>query len=737
MAATTIGEPITRVDGRAKVTGEAKYAAEFEVPKLTYAVMVMSTIPNGRVQGMDTAAAERSPGVLAVMTSANAKKLPDGGKAGVKPPAGRVLALLQDDSVRYNNQPIAVVVAETLNQAIYAGSLIGTTYQSQPAVLDFEKGFATSHAAGHGKDPADLSEGKLREGMAAGEVKVDQIYTTPVQNHNPMEPHATIAEWDGAMLTVHDATQYISGVKQTLAKTFGLPDDNVRVICPYTGGGFGSKGSTWSHVVLAAMAAKQVGRPVKLVLERPQMFGPVGARPETHQHVVLAAKKDGTLTAVQHDVHSHTSTFEDFTEPSSSQTRMLYACEAISTTQRLVPLTVGTPTFQRAPGEATGTFALEIAMDELAEKLGMDPIALRVKNYAEKDPTSQKPWSSKHLRECYEQGAQRFGWSKRVAQPRSTRDGHELIGVGMATATYGANRSAAMAKVTFEPNGRITVASGSQDLGTGTYTIMAQVAAATLKLSIAMVDAKLGDSELPKAPVSGGSQSAASVTPAVVAAAKQAQLKLVTGSVADKGSPVFGVDPAQVAFENGRIIRKGQPESGETFAEYLKRNGGKPVGAMGSAQPEQDADQFAQHSWGAVFAEVAVDETLGMVRVRRVTGVYDVGTLLNEKTGKSQLIGGIVWAVGLALHEETHIDSRNGRSVNNNLAEYHVPVNLDIGEIDVMALNIPDKNFNDLGARGIGEIGITGAGAAVANAIYNATGKRIRSAPITPELLMA
>ena len=737
MAATTIGEPITRVDGRAKVTGGAKYAAEFEVPKLTYAVMVMSTIANGRVQGMDTAPAERAPGVLAVMTSGNAKKLPDGGKAGVKPPAGRVLSLLQDDSVKYNNQPIAVVVAETLNQAIYAGSLIGTTYQSQPAVLDFEKGFATSHPAGHGKDPADLSEGKLRDGMAAGEVKVDQTYTTPVQNHNPMEPHATIAQWDGAMLTVHDATQYISGVKQTLAKTFDLPDDNVRVICPFTGGGFGCKGSTWSHVVLAAMAAKQVGRPVKLVLERPQMFGPVGARPETSQHIVLAAKKDGTLTAVQHDVHSHTSTFEDFAEPSSSQTRMLYACEAISTTQRLVPLTVGTPTFQRAPGEATGTFALEIAMDELAEKLAMDPIALRVKNYAQKDPTSNKPWSSKHLQECYDQGAQRFGWAKRVAQPRSMREGHELIGMGMATATYGANRSAAMAKVTFEPNGRVTVASGSQDLGTGTYTIMAQVCAATLKLSIAMVDAKLGDSELPKAPVSGGSQSAASVTPAVVAAAKQAQLKLVTGSVADKASPVFGLDPEQVAFENGRIIRKGQPESGETFAEYLKRNGGEPVGAMGSAQPEQDADQFALHSWGAVFAEVAVDEMLGMVRVRRVTGVYDVGTLLNEKTGKSQLIGGIVWGVGLALHEETHIDSRNGRTVNNNLAEYHVPVNLDIGEIDVMALGIPDKNFNDLGARGIGEIGITGAGAAVANAIYNATGKRIRSSPITPEMLMA
>ncbi len=737
MAMTTIGEPVTRVDGRAKVTGAAKFAAEFAVPNLAYGVMVTSTIANGRVQRMDTAAAERAPGVLAVITPANAKKLPNGGKAGVKPPAGRVLSLLQDDTVKYNNQPIAVVVAETLNQAIYAGSLIGVTYQSAPATLDFEKGFGTSHAAGHGKDPADLSEGKLAAGMAAGEVKIDQIYTTPVQNHNPMEPHATIAQWDGAKLTVHDATQNISGVKQTLAKTFDLPDDNVRVICPFTGGGFGSKGSMWSHVALAAMASRQVDRPVKLVLERPQMFGPVGARPQTQQHIILAAKNDGMLTAVQHDVHSHTSTFEDFTEPSSSQTRMLYASDAISTTQRLVPLTVGTPTFQRAPGEATGTFALEVAMDELAEKLAMDPIALRLKNYAEKDPTNNKPWSSKHLRECYAQGAERFGWSKRVAQPRSVRAGHELVGMGMATATYGANRSAAMAMVQFEPNGRVTVSSGSQDLGTGTYTIMAQVAAATLHLSIDMVDAKLGDSLLPKAPVSGGSQSAASVTPAVQAAAKQAQLKLVTASAADKGSPLFGVDPEQIDFQNGRLIRKGQPESGESFQAFLERNGGKPVSAMGSAEKDQDAEQYAAHSWGAVFAEVAVDEMLGMVRVRRITGVYDVGTLLNEKTGTSQLIGGVVWGVGLALHESTHIDTRTGRSVNNNLAEYHVPVNLDIGTIDVMALNIPDTKFNELGARGIGEIGITGAAAAVANAIYNATGKRLRSTPITPEMLMA
>jgi xanthine dehydrogenase YagR molybdenum-binding subunit len=733
---TAIGQPITRVDGRAKVTGTATYAAEFQIPQLAYAVMVTSTIPNGRIQRMDTLAAQRAPGVLTVMTPANAPKLPQGGKAAVHPPAGRVLSLLQDDLVHYNNQPIAVVVADTLNHAIYGASLVRVRYQTQPAQLDFEAGFPSAHPGGHGHDPAEVSAGQMAAGMAAGEVKVDEVYLTPMQTHNPMEPHATIAQWEGEQLILHDATQYISGVKQTVARAMGLPDDNVRVLCPFTGGGFGCKGSTWSHVVLAAMAAKVVNRPVKLVLERPQMFGPVGGRPETHQHIVLAAKRDGTLTAMQHDVYSHTSVIEDFTEPSSNVTRVLYACPAIHTSQKLVPLTVGTPTFQRAPGESTGTFALEIAMDELSCKLNMDPIELRLKNYAEKDPTSNKPFSSKNLRECYTRGAERFGWAKRNPQLRSTKEGNEWIGYGMATATYSANRSAASALVQFEPGGRVTVACGSQDLGTGTYTIMAQVAAATLNLPIERIDARLGDSNMPKAPVSGGSQSAASVTPAVQAAAKQAQLKLLTAAAGDTGSPLHGAQPEELDFKNGRIIRKGQPESGETLTAFLARNGNKPLGAVASAEPEQDSQQYSNHSWGAVFAEVAVDESLGMPRVRRITGVYDIGTLLNEKTGKSQLIGGIVWAVGFALHEGSHVDGRNGRIVNNNLAEYHVPVNADIGEIDVSVVGTPDTKFNPLGARGIGEIGITGASAAVANAIYHATGKRIRRAPITPDMLL-
>ncbi len=734
---TAIGDAVTRLDGPAKVTGKAKYAAEFEVPNVAYAVMVTSTIPQGRIVRMETAQAERAPGVVKILTPDNAPKLPQGGKTAVHPPAGRVLSLLQDDQVHYNNQPIAVVVAETLNQAIFAASRITVRYQAAPAKLDFAAGFAEAHEGSHGKDPASVGVGDVEAGLRDAEVTVDAVYTTPMENHNPMEPHATIAVWTGEKLTLYDATQYISGVKQTVAKALGIPEDDVEVRCPYTGGGFGSKGSTWSHVVLAAMTAKAVGRPVKLVLERPQMFGPVGGRPQTHQHLVLGAKRDGTLTAMRHDVYTHTSVIEDFTEPSSNQTRMLYASANIATSQRLVPLTVGTPTFQRAPGEATGTFGLESAMDELAEKLGMDPIALRLKNYAEVDPTSQKAFSSKHLRECYATGAERFGWAKRNATPRARREGHELIGLGMATATYPANRSAAMATVRFEANGRVTVLSGSQDLGTGTYTIMAQTAAATLAMSITQVDSRLGETTLPKAPVSGGSQSAASVMPAVQAAAEQARLKLFQMAVDTAASPLHGASMEELVLKDGGIARKTSPGAVLPVTGLLAMARGGAVGATATAQPDQEIEAYSTHSFGAVFAEVAVDEMLGMPRVRRVVGVYDIGTLLSGKTGRSQLIGGVVWGVSLALHEETHLDATTGRPVNNNLAEYHVPVNLDIGSIEVLTVGQPDTKFNSLGARGVGEIGITGAAAAVANAIYNATGKRVREAPITPDKLMA
>jgi xanthine dehydrogenase YagR molybdenum-binding subunit len=672
--------------------------------------------------------------VLAVITPFNAPRLP---VASPQPPARRHVTVLQEKEVFYNGQPIAVVVARSQQEAQQAAELLHVRYVSSAAKLNFKHRLSEARPPkSPGREPATQTRGDLKAAMENATVAVDHTYTTPYQHHNPMEPHATLAWWQGDKLTVHDSTQYITGDRMTVARTFGIPIDNVHIECPYTGGGFGSKGSTWSHVILAALAAKVVQQPVKLALERPQMWGPVGGRPATVQHIRLAATSDGKLTGMQHNVIVHTSVMEDFLEPSADQTRMLYSSEACETSHSLVDMNLGVATFMRAPGEATGTAALETAMDELAVALKIDPVQLRLTNYAEKDPGSDKPWSSKHLRECYEQAAERFGWSKRNPQPGATRDGNSLIGWGMATATYPANRSAAQAMVRILPNGGALVACGSQDLGTGTYTVMAQTAANALGIDPKDVQAQLGDSALPKAPVSGGSQSAASIGPAIEAAAMQAKLAVAQLAIADSRSPLHGAAVADIASANGRLFLSSKPASSDSYVDILTRNGGKPVEAMGSAEPSEDHTAMSAHSFGAVFAEVAVDVDTHMVQVRRVVATYDIGTLINRTTGLNQLQGGIVWGIGFALQEESHLDNTYGRYVNANLAEYHVPVNADIGSIDVTVLDIPDAKFNPLGARGIGEIGITGIAAAVGNAIYHATGKRVRDFPITVDKLM-
>ena len=728
-----------RYAGHAKVTGQAKYAGEFSEPfskkDLAYAFIVQSTIPSGSIVSMDRSRAERSSGVLAVLTPFNAPKLPPGKP---QPPARRNLSLLQTTEVHYNGEPIAVIVARSLDEARAAAPLLKIKYAPTPPKLDFMNRLGEARWPKQpGKEsPAD-HRGDLAAGMSQATVTVDQTYITPIQTHNPMEPHATIAWWEGDKLNLYNSTQYISGDKQAIAKILGIPIDFVRVQCPYTGGGFGSKGSMWSHGPLAAMAAKVVNRPVKIVLDRDQMFGPVGYRPCTVNKIKLAASSDGKLLAMQHDVVMTTSVMEDFTEHSASPTKSLYASPANSISEKLVDLNLGIGTFMRAPGESSGTAVLEIAMDELAEKLSMDPVQLRLANYAEVDPAHDRPWTGKHLRECYQQAAERFGWSKRNAKPGQTAEGSNLIGYGMATATYPANRSAAMAVVRILPGGKIFAGTGSQDLGTGTYTVVAQYAADALGLDPALVEVKIGDSTLPKAPVSGGSQSAASIGPAVNAAALQAKLKLCELAVNDSRSHLHGLKASDLDAKDGKLFHKHKPSQSDTFAALIERNNNQPIEATGSAEPGEDKSAYTSNSWGAVFAEVAVDRYTHMPRVRRVVATYDIGSLINDKTGINQLVGGIVWGVSFALHEETHIDPIHGRTVNENLAEYHVPVNADIGAVDVTVLNIPDTKFNPLGSRGIGEIGITGAAAAVANAIYNATGRRIREYPITPDKIMA
>ncbi|MBB3260906.1 xanthine dehydrogenase YagR molybdenum-binding subunit [Paraburkholderia bannensis] len=732
-----IGQPVDRIDGMLKVTGNARYAADFPEARLAHAVLVTSTVSSGTIASIDTRRAQALPGVLLVITWQNAMRLPNGGRTPLAPPAGRHITLLQDNVVRYSNEPVAVVVADTLEHASDAAQHVSVTYAATPSTLDFAQAKMQAHKPPEQPGrPVDSQRGNVEAGLREGAVRIDAVYTTPIQFHNPMEPHASMARWDGPELTLYDSTQGVSGARTAVAAVFGIPADNVRVISPFIGGGFGCKGSSWSHVSLCAMAAKQTGRPVRLALARPQMFGPVGSRPRTEQHFSLAARRDGTLTAIRHDTFSHTSTFEDWTEMSGLVTRMMYATPNLSTSHRVVPLNVGTPTFTRAPGETTGSFALESALDELAWRLGMDPIALRMKNDAEVEPQEGKPWSSKALRECYAAGAERFGWSRRVNAPRAMRQGNTLIGLGMAGATYPANRSEAAALARILPDGTAMVASGTQDIGTGTYTVMTQVAADALGFAPERIHFALGDSSLPRAPVSGGSQSAASVSPAVQAAASAARDKLVALAVADPASPVHGAASADVAVVDGWVVLRADATRRDPAAAIIARAGGQPIEAQATAKPGAEKQQFAFHSFGAVFAEVHVDADLGTLRVARIVGAYDVGQVLNAKTARSQLLGGMVWGVSTALHEHGQLDTRTGRFANGNFADYHVPVNADIGDLDVLFVGPPDLRFNALGVRGIGEIGITGVPAAIANAVYHATGVRVRDLPITLDKVM-
>jgi xanthine dehydrogenase YagR molybdenum-binding subunit len=712
-----------RYDAFAKVTGRAKYAAEFPVENLSYGYVVQSTIPAGTIVSIDQGAAAQASGVYSIITPFNAPKLTVPGSVNI----------LQDANVLYNGQPIAVVVARSLPEAELAAKLLRIEYKEQPAKLDFNAHLKDARPPKRG---GTTRRGDPEASLAKATVVVDQVYSTPVQNHNPMEPHATIASWDGDKLSVYDATQGISGVQGSLAHAFSIPPANIHVQCPYTGGGFGCKGNVWSHTILAAMAAKVAQRPVKLVLGRDQMFGPVGSRPNTYQRVKLAASADGKLLLTQHDSTCYTSLMSDWIEGCTGQTQLLYDSESLSVSQPLVDLNLGMGTWMRAPGEATGSVALEIALDELAEKLNIDPIQLRLINYAEKDPRQGLPWSSKHLRECYTQAGERFGWSKRTAKPGEHREGNKLIGYGMATANYGAGRRPSSAVVRILPNGRLFVGVGTQDIGTGTYTILAQTAADVLSMDPTLVDVQLGDTTLPPSGGSGGSTTAASVCPGVYDAAIQAKRKLAQLAVADAQSPFHGATAEDLHTKDGKLFLKSTPDKSEAITALIARNGNTPVEATATSEMPKDRDTFSSHSWGAIFAEVAVDADTYTVQVRRMVGTYDIGTLINDKTGINQLVGGVVWGVSMALLEETLIDPTYGRTVNENFAEYHVPVNADIHQIDVTALNIPDYKFNPLGSRGIGEIGITGAAAAISNAIYNATGKRVRDMPITLDKIM-
>jgi xanthine dehydrogenase YagR molybdenum-binding subunit len=733
---TIISTAIDRVDGPLKTSGGAKYAAENSLPNQLYAVLVQSTVPAGRIYDIDTAAAERAEGVALVMTHLNAPKL-DLSKGDDFAP---IFPLLQDERVLFNAQHVAVVVADTFEQATYAARLVKLRYAPGPAVItmpDDPTEVIIPPKFRMGMRPADSQRGDPDAELAKADVTVEETYRTPIEHHNPMEPHATVAAWSGDRLTVYNATQSIAKNQKTLAAYFSLPPDQVRVINPFVGGGFGCKGNSWPHIILTAMAARMTGRPVKLVLTRRQMFSSNGYRPKTVQKLRLGAAKDGTLVAITHDTVSQNSAYGEFDEPSGLASEMLYACPNVAVTHRLSIVNQGLPTFMRAPGEASGMFALESAMDELAWKLGMDPIALRLKNYAEQDGHMDKPFSSKSLRQCYEQGAAAFDWRRRGrSAPGSMRDGRWLIGLGMATATYPTNRNPSKASVSIGANGLVTVRCGSQDLGTGTYTVMTQLAADRLGVPMAQVRAELGDSDLPEAPTSGGSCTVASITPAIEQACLDLRRQLIALAVADDASPLHGLDPARIRVENGDMIADNDALRRENYAVLLTRQNKSSLEAKGDAKQGEEKKNFSMHSFGAQFAEVRVDPDFGEIRLVRHVGAFAAGRILNLKTARSQFIGGIIFGIGMALHEETSIDPRSGRPTNAGMADYLVPVHLDVPDLEIIMVDEEDAVIGPLGAKGIGELPMVGVAAAIANAVYHATGKRIRDLPIRPDKIL-
>lgn len=727
----TIGAPLDRVDGRVKVTGQARYAAEIELPGAVHAVMVTSTIASGRIVSIDTATLRALPGVIDVLSHENAEQLP-GYERASKYPQSRIPTLMQDDRVRYNGQPIAVVVAGSLEEALAAARQARVEYATEAADLDPHTAPEAPGDTTHpfGSEPKATKRGDVDAGLADAVARIDASYVTPLQSHNPLEPHATVAEWTGDELTIHDSTQGIFNVRGAMARMFGIPPEKVRVIARYTGGGFGSKGGPWSHVYLAAMAARLVGRPVKLVLTRQQMFGPVGGRPRTEQRVVLGARRDGTLTAIRHLVTATTSKIEDWLEPSAVQTPMLYSCPNVETDHTMVRMNVGSPTFMRAPGEATGTFALECAMDELAYALRLDPLELRRRNYAERDEHRNLPFSSKSLRECYDVASARFGWRDRPLDPRLLHDGDWDVGLGMATATYPARRMPGSALARLRPDGRVELRAGSQEIGQGTYTVMTQIAAEVLGVAPSRIDFELGDTDFPQNGVSAGSMTAASAGSAVHAAASALRDKLATLAVADSRSPLYGAAASELRAGGEHLFVERDPSRSDSYTAIVARNGGAPVEATAESRPGEETKKWSTHAFGAVFAEVRVDRELGVIRVPRVVGAYAGGRVLNAKTARSQLVGGIIWGIGMALMEETLVDPRSGRYVNADLAEYHVPTAADIGDIDVTFVEERDTEVNPIGVKGLGEIGITGVVAAIANAVWHATGRRVRELPI-------
>jgi xanthine dehydrogenase YagR molybdenum-binding subunit len=702
-----IGQGIDRIDGIMKITGKANYATDYPVKNMAYAVLFKSTIAAGTITQINTAAAEQSPGVLKIITHENASKLiVKGGLRGG--------ALLQGPEIVFHGQHIGIVVAETFEQATAAAHLVQVKYQQDNVEkIDFEK-LAKHPEMPKGKELADLVRGAGKAAIINAEVKIEQEYETPIEHHHPMEPHSTIALWKGENLILYNGSQIINGAQTAAAATLNLKPEQVRIVSPYIGGGFGSKGGQWANLVLAAVAAKMVNRPIKLALTRQQMFNSVGLRQRNIQKISLGATKDGILTTLAHETISHTAVDAEYIEPCGDCSKIMYEVPNSLISYRVVPMNLILPTYTRGPGKSTGSFALESAMDELAHQLKMDPIALRIKNEPKKDPSNGKPWSSRTTVKCLEEGAKAFGWDKRKPIPGSNFAGDDLIGYGVACGTYPARQRESSAAIKLTRTAKLVYAVveiAASDLGTGTNTILAQTAADGLGIPVSQITIKLGDSDLPPAAGSVGSVGASSFANAV----NDACNKITDELIAKSGKQYF-VRPTASDVMNAESIARFETQS--------------------TSKAPAEAEQYSAHSFNANFAEVRINRSTGMVKVTRFLAVTGAGKILNPKTARSQIIGGNIWGIGMALTEESVIDPRYGNFATRSFADYHVPANLDVGQLDAMFINEVDLIPNKMGVKGIGEVGIVGVAAAIANAVFNATGKRIRSLPITPDKLL-
>ncbi len=730
-----LGRSVPRVDGPLKVGGAARFAAEVPVDGLAYAALVYSTIAHGRIATLDTAEAVAAPGVVLVMTHENAPRMAPPAMFMTNPRAAGAsdLPIMQDPSIHWNGEPVALVLADTQEQADYAATLVRVSFEAAPASLSFDQAkvhaYAPQSVLG---EPARIAIGDAEAALAAAPYRVDRTYRTPRHSHSAIEPHAATVVWDGDKLVVHDASQMLHATQWTLAGIFGIKEENIRILSPFVGGGFGGKG-LWSHQILAIAAAKLSKRPVRIALSREGVFRVAGGRTTTEQRVALGANAGGTLAALIHTgvvaMTPHNNCPEQFTFPA----RHLYASGSFLLDQKVADIHMLANTFMRAPGESVGTFALETTLDELAEAMALDPIELRRRMEPDKDPTSGMAFSSRHLLEAYAKGAERFGWAQRNPVPRSRREGEWLIGMGVATATYPYYRMpGGAARIRLTAEGAV-VQMGSHEMGMGTATAQAQHAADRLGLPLERVRFEYGDTDLPPGTIAGGSSQTVSIAAAILAAHEVLVVQLL--KLAGNDSALGGLKAAEVEARDGGLHHKEDASRGESYSSILARAGREEVVAEAEAPRPMEVRKHSMHSYGAQFCEVRVSAVTGEVRVTRFLGSFDCGRILNPQTARSQFRGGIIMGLGLALMEETEFDERTGRIMNPSLAEYHVPVHLDVPEIDVIWTDIPDPH-SPLGAHGIGEIGITGVGAAVANAIHNATGRRVRELPITLDKLL-